>query len=248
MEVVRDTLCQSGIEGMKWGVRNGPPYPLRPSDHSSAEIKANPSLKKKIASGVSKVISKTVSTAKTVHERRRLNTKNPKRLTDSELRSRIQRLKSEEEFRQLQGIKTKQQSREQKLAAGKAFAVAFMTKLGGRVGSIGTTVNQKIAKKVLKERKPLFGAEAEEEKRLKYSKKLEAKKAESEFNKYTNEEKDRREREKAQRKEEKNAKKYSDVDKVIKSWEASNELTNITNSINDIISDVRDVKYEDLVR
>ena len=246
MEVVRDTLCQSGIEGMKWGVRNGPPYPLRPSDHSSAEIKANPSLRKKIASGV----SKSVSVAKAVHERRRLNTKNPKRLTDSELKSRIQRLRDEEEFRKLQGIKTKQQAREKKLAAGKAFAVAFMTKLGGRVGSIGTTVNQKIAQKVLKEKKPLllFGAEAAEKKRLKYSKKLEANKAKSEFKKYTNEEKAQHDREKAQRKEEKKVKKYSDVDKVIKSWEASNELTRITNSINDIISDVKDVKYEDLVR
>jgi hypothetical protein len=29
-----------GIKGQKWGDRNGPPYPLKPSDHSSAEKKA----------------------------------------------------------------------------------------------------------------------------------------------------------------------------------------------------------------
>ena len=32
-------LQHHGIEGQKWGVRNGPPYPLRPSDYSKAELK-----------------------------------------------------------------------------------------------------------------------------------------------------------------------------------------------------------------
>lgn len=35
-------LKHHGIQGMKWGHRNGPPYPLGYSDHSSAEKKANP--------------------------------------------------------------------------------------------------------------------------------------------------------------------------------------------------------------
>lgn len=29
-----------GIKGQKWGARNGPPYPLKPSDHSAAEKSA----------------------------------------------------------------------------------------------------------------------------------------------------------------------------------------------------------------
>lgn len=37
---VGDDLTHHGIKGQKWGQRNGPPYPLGASDHSSAEKKA----------------------------------------------------------------------------------------------------------------------------------------------------------------------------------------------------------------
>ena len=33
-------LVHHGIKGQKWGVRNGPPYPISPGDHSSSEKKA----------------------------------------------------------------------------------------------------------------------------------------------------------------------------------------------------------------
>ena len=36
----QDYLMHHGIKGQKWGVRNGPPYPLDASDHSKREQKA----------------------------------------------------------------------------------------------------------------------------------------------------------------------------------------------------------------
>ena len=37
-------LQHNGIKGQKWGVRNGPPYPISEGQHSAAEKRANPGI------------------------------------------------------------------------------------------------------------------------------------------------------------------------------------------------------------
>ena len=37
-----DSLIHHGIEGQRWGIENGPPYPLDYEDHSAAEKRLNP--------------------------------------------------------------------------------------------------------------------------------------------------------------------------------------------------------------
>lgn len=56
-------LYHHGIEGQKWGQKNGPPYPLGLEDHSAEQIKKNPELRrqlklKKIAERTEKRIAK----------------------------------------------------------------------------------------------------------------------------------------------------------------------------------------------
>ena len=65
-------LVHHGIGGMKWGKKNGPPYPLKSSDHSAAEKKAG-------TSGW---------------------TKDAKDMTDEELRTAVNRKRMENEYRQ----------------------------------------------------------------------------------------------------------------------------------------------------
>lgn len=90
-------ISHSGIRGMKWGQRNGPPYPLRPGDHSAAEVKANPSL--------AKSVGKEGSVQKTKVKMHI----SPRRYTNEELKDNIERLKREEEYRRLTGQITRQQ-------------------------------------------------------------------------------------------------------------------------------------------
>lgn len=54
-------LYHHGIEGQKWGKRNGPPYPLAPGDHSAAEKRAK-SYKKEL-NKLSKQVDEAIVTS-----------------------------------------------------------------------------------------------------------------------------------------------------------------------------------------
>jgi len=125
-----------GILGMKWGKRNGPPYPLEDGAHSAAEQRANPSIARRAAKAVGRVVKATAK-AVTRGEGRTRWSKSPRRLSDADLAQRIQRLKQEEEYRKLIGAKTRAQITEARLQRGRAFSSSFLTELGKRTGHVG---------------------------------------------------------------------------------------------------------------
>lgn len=102
--VTNSYIEHSGILGMKWGQRNGPPYPIRDGGHSAAEVKANPQLARGSGGGSGSSPSGTNS-AQTTEKHRH----NPRRYSDDELKEHIDRMKAEEEYRRLNGQMTKQQ-------------------------------------------------------------------------------------------------------------------------------------------
>lgn len=87
----KNELQHFGILGMKWGKRNGPPYPLSGSQKSSAEKNA-----KKKAKSVKKV--NKVAESDPDNSRTKRDIKN---LSDEELRALINRLELEKKYREL---------------------------------------------------------------------------------------------------------------------------------------------------
>ena len=102
--MANNELYHFGILGQKWGKRNGPPYPLSVSNHSSAEKKHLDKYALKTASSeISKATKAGVDTyagiRKTISQKD--NYEKAKSMSDEELAKEIKRLRMEQEFANL---------------------------------------------------------------------------------------------------------------------------------------------------
>lgn len=78
----QNELYHHGIDGQKWGIRHGPPYPLDRADHN-------------------KVVEKSEKASKKRHLSYRGSRKYAKRMSDKDLNDTIDRLQREETYRRL---------------------------------------------------------------------------------------------------------------------------------------------------
>lgn len=106
-------IKHSGILGMKWGDRNGPPYPLKNSQKSSAEKRLS---KKSVKTQKQKRIEKEQEKA----------SENRGKLSDDELSYRISRLESEIKLRELT---------EKNLHPGRKKVKEIMSSTGGKIAA-----------------------------------------------------------------------------------------------------------------
>ena len=156
-----DYLEHHGILGMKWGRRNGPPYPLISSNRTAVEKRENKSIssssdsrnKKNALQKAIDVLSrkKTNKAKSNVSEPQPAEKKRTvKDLTDSELRERIQRMELEMKYSELvRRMNPKKESRIKKVVYN--ILERSATDLGTQALKYagGQTINKMAGKKVI---------------------------------------------------------------------------------------------------
>lgn len=104
-------LQHHGIKGQKWGVENGPPYPLDRQKHNKVLSSVGSALKKRSEKKQEKKAAKKVAKVQKKEQRRqereekratkRNRSKSVRNMTDQQLNSNIERLRKEKEYKQL---------------------------------------------------------------------------------------------------------------------------------------------------
>lgn len=97
-------LRHHGIKGQKWGVQNGPPYPLNERKHSQVLSKAGSAIKKSVEKHQNKVAARKQAKqekAAAKAAQKQQNERNPRKMTDQQLTDNINRLRKEKEYKQL---------------------------------------------------------------------------------------------------------------------------------------------------
>lgn len=117
-------LSHHGILGMKWGKKQGPPYPLSPSDHSSAEKSAG--YQKSIDGGQKKAPHADHLSAHNKGEYK----KDVSEMSDQELNKRLNRIRMEEQYSQISSSTKKK---------GKGKAMKALKTINDNLGTVVKT-------------------------------------------------------------------------------------------------------------
>lgn len=134
-------LAHHGILGMRWGKRNGPPYPLLRRNMTSAERKANPATESSSKEESKKVKEpKQIKVETPTGEKTNPNAKPLREMSDKELKTALNRLEDEKKYRvyELNDVTSgKKWIGAMLLTFGGVAAATYAASLGKKAGDAG---------------------------------------------------------------------------------------------------------------